>query len=293
MNTLIWDCFSGIAGNMAVASLLDLGADETILKKALASIKFSEGPIELIIEQKMQSGIRGIYFNTADDEHTHEHEHEHEHDHEHHHEHEHEHAHVHHHEHQHQHEHTHEHHHGPHRGMKEIRELIESAELTSGAKRIALSCFNALAEAEATIHGKSIDEVHFHEVGARDSIADIVGTAVCIDNLAISEIYFTPINLGSGMIKCAHGVIPVPAPATALLLKEMPVKFAHETPFELTTPTGAAILKGLHAKPLDDRNLQYAKVGHGLGSREIGRPNFLRSFLVDAGKSTKKKLILS
>ncbi len=293
MNTLIWDCFSGIAGNMAVASLLDLGADETILKKALASIKFSEGPIELIIEQKMQSGIRGIYFNTADDEHTHEHEHEHEHDHEHHHEHEHEHAHVHHHEHQHQHEHTHEHHHGPHRGMKEIRELIESAELTSGAKRIALSCFNALAEAEATIHGKSIDEVHFHEVGARDSIADIVGTAVCIDNLAIGEIYFTPINLGSGMIKCAHGVIPVPAPATALLLKEMPVKFAHETPFELTTPTGAAILKGLHAKPLDDRNLQYAKVGHGLGSREIGRPNFLRSFLVDAGKSTKKKLILS
>ncbi|GAB4276947.1 MAG: nickel pincer cofactor biosynthesis protein LarC [Candidatus Rifleibacteriota bacterium] len=300
MTTLFWDCFSGIAGNMAVASLLDLGANREKLEKAIASINFEEGSVELIIEEKLNSGIRGIYFNTAEDHHSHEHEHDDAHPssilhaHEHNHELAHEHAHDHQHEqshelsHNHKHKHKHGHHHGPHRGMKEIRSLIEAANITPRAREIALKCFYALAEAEAIIHGKSIDEVHFHEVGARDSIVDMVGTAVCLDDLDIDKIVISPVHLGSGMIKCAHGVIPVPAPATALLLKDLPVVFDRDVPFELTTPTGAAILKGMNARPIESEQIVYASVGHGLGNRNIGRPNFLRAFLQSNGKSKKK-----
>ncbi len=311
MTTLIWDCFSGIAGNMAVASLLDLGADVEKLKKAIDSLEFVEGPLELVIEEKLNMGIRGVYFNSLDDyllehSHNHEHDHGHNHDHGHTHNHDHEHSHSHNnhahdHEHDHDHEHAHEHahshahdhghghHHGPHRGMPEIRALIEKAQMTERAKEIAISCFTALAQAEAHIHGKPVDEVHFHEVGARDSIADMVGAAVCLDDLNVSEVLITPVHLGSGMVKCAHGLIPVPAPATAILLQGLPVVIDNEVSFELTTPTGAALLKGLAAKPVFTREFLYEKVGHGLGSRQTGRPNFLRAFLSNSENSSKKK----
>jgi uncharacterized protein (DUF111 family) len=308
---------------MAVASLLDLGADKTRLEKAIASIDFAEGPVELIIQEKLNMGIRGVYFNTAEDHHEHEHKHQHEnghkhahaHDHSHAHDHEHAHAHAHGHDHSHDHDHdhdhehahahdhshdhnhdhghshSHEHHqHAPHRGMKEIRQLIEKADLTENARNIALKCFEALARAEATIHGKEIDEVHFHEVGARDSIVDMIGTAVCLDDLGIDKVVISPVHLGSGMVKCAHGVIPVPAPATALLLKGFSVVMDVDVPHELTTPTGAAILKGLDAHLIDAQEFAYEAVGHGLGSKNIGRPNFLRAFLKKSS-GQKKKLI--
>lgn len=317
--TLYWDCFSGIAGNMAVASLLDLGASREKLRHGLASLPFSEGKIELIIEEKMVDGIRGIYFNTADDhaqhaEHDHEHEHEHcnlietpetgfikhgplhEHDHDHEHGgHEHDHAHIEHshgchheHDHAHNHEHIHthahenEHSHAPHRGLKDITALIEQADISRSAKLLAIECFRVLAESEAEIHGKTVDEVHFHEVGARDSIADIVGAAICIDDLKIHKVHVSPVHLGSGMVKCAHGFMPVPAPATALLLKGLPVVFDTNIRFELTTPTGAALLKGLKATPLPVQQTVYDKVGHGHGSHKIGQANFLRAFLGEA-----------
>lgn len=311
---LYWDCFSGIAGNMAVASLLDLGASREKLQQGLASMPFSEGKIELIIEDKIVDGIRGIYFNTRDDhtEHSgHEHHHGHENEshglvpesgflrheplHEHNHCHEHsseqQHDHVH-------HEHTHDHesdqphahggelHHAPHRGLKDITGLIEQAEMTAAAKTIAKECFRVLAEAEATIHGKTVDEVHFHEVGARDSIADIVGAAICLDDLGVEKICVSPVHLGSGVVKCAHGIMPVPAPATALLLKDMPVVFDHHIAFELTTPTGAALLKGLKATPLTEQ-FSFAKVGHGHGSKKIGQANFLRAFLGESNELKK------
>jgi uncharacterized protein (TIGR00299 family) protein len=173
--------------------------------------------------------------------------------------------------------------------MPEIRLLIENARMTERAKEIAIDCFMALAEAEAHIHGKPVDEVHFHEVGARDSIADMVGAAVCLDDLGVTEVLITPVHLGSGMVKCAHGLIPVPAPATAILLQGLPVVMDNEVSFELTTPTGAALLKGLSAKPVFTREFSYQKVGHGLGSRQTGRPNFLRAFLIDSGENSKKK----
>lgn len=314
MNILYWDCFSGIAGNMAVASLLDLGASREKLSRGLQSIPFMEGPVELIIEEKIVNGIRGIYFNTHDDEALHKHSHaeDHQHTHENAHAHDHDHAHEHAHDHGHDHDHTHCHedhenldlhensighshcqhiHHGPekmahhshghapHRGLKEISELIGLAQISSGARKMALDCFKVLAEAEATIHGKSVDEVHFHEVGARDSIADIVGVAICLDDLHVKKIVVSPVHLGSGMVKCAHGIMPVPAPATALLLKGLPVVFDYNIRFELTTPTGAAILKGLAAQPQTDGQVTFGRVGHGHGSLDIGQANFLRAFL--------------
>jgi len=312
--TLYWDCFSGIAGNMAVASLLDLGASREKLQKGLASMPFSEGRIELLIEDKTVDGIRGIYFNTREDHEAHAgHGHHLGHDHEEHvavpesgflkheplHEHNHcqEHGPDHLHEHTH-HEHTHDHesdqhpahgadrYHAPHRGLKEITALIEHADMTTSAKSIAKNCFRILAEAEATIHGKSSDEVHFHEVGARDSIADIVGAAICLDDLGIAMVYVSPIHLGSGVVKCAHGIMPVPAPATALLLKDLPVVFDQHIAFELTTPTGAALLKGVKATPLTGQ-FTFSRVGHGHGSRKIGQANFLRAFLGETGDFKK------
>lgn len=303
MTTLYWDCFSGIAGNMAVASLLDLGADRQKLLNGLKSINFVEGQIELIIEERLVDGIRGLYFNTVDDEHEHHHHHddhghsEHlhchgHHDHEHDHGHEHTHRHSdddhHHHQHEHTHDHKHDQHgHAPHRGLKEITAMIEAAAISPRARQIAISCFRELAEAEAAVHGKHIDEVHFHEVGARDSIADIVGAAICFDDLGVHEVIVSPVHLGSGMVRCAHGIMPVPAPATALLLKGFSVVFDHDVPFELTTPTGAALLRGMQAKAAVGTQT-FTRVGHGHGSLKTGRANFLRAFLIES-ETIKKK----
>ncbi|MGM0599338.1 MAG: LarC family nickel insertion protein [Candidatus Rifleibacteriota bacterium] len=287
MNILYWDCFSGIAGNMAVASLIDLGADRKKLEKAVASIPFEEGKVELIFEEKLNMGIRGTYFNTLEDhvmhatpdkndsQHSHTHKHSHEHSQ------------------NHSHGDHHHHHHGPHRGLPEIRALLEKADISDNAREIALKCFSELAAAEAEIHGKSIDEVHFHEVGARDSIVDMVGVAVCFDDLNIGEIKISPVHLGSGMVNCAHGKIPVPAPATAVLLKGFPVVIDTDVPFELTTPTGAAILRGMKAEPVGPGEFVYEAVGHGLGSFNTGRPNFLRAFLKKGSQDLKKKRISS
>ncbi|NCB37842.1 MAG: LarC family nickel insertion protein [Erysipelotrichia bacterium] len=302
MTILYWDCFSGIAGNMAVASLLDLGASRDKLVSGLESIPFEEGKIGLLVEERVVDGIRGIYFNTVDDEHAHSHScsgplahtHCHEHDgldhdphdfHEHH-------EHL-----AHSHEETHAGHsvdhepshdaashahaHAPHRGLKEICKLVEQANISLTARNIALSCFKVLAEAEALVHKKSVDEVHFHEVGARDSIADIVGVAICLDDLRVNEVKVSPVHLGSGTVACAHGIMPVPAPATALLLKGYQVIFDHLISFELTTPTGAAILKGVGAQSVSGLQ-SYTRVGHGHGSRKIGQANFLRAFLSDS-----------
>ncbi len=293
---------------MALASLLDLGADFALVKKALSSMYFEEGKIELIFEERLTHGIRGKYFNTLEDhvkaesDHDHDHDHTHAHDHDHDHAHAHDHAHDHDHGHDHDHDHTHahphdhthdhDHGHAPHRGFTAIKSMIQSADMTENAKKIAENCFKVLGESEARIHGKGLEDVHFHEVGARDSIADIVGVAVCFDNLGVSEVRVSTISVGSGMVKCAHGNIPVPAPATSLLLAGYPIRSESDVPYELTTPTGAAILKGMNAVAGMPDNFVFNEVGHGLGSKEIGRPNFLRAFLSTGTKDTKKKILI-
>ncbi|MBF0500283.1 MAG: nickel pincer cofactor biosynthesis protein LarC [Candidatus Riflebacteria bacterium] len=317
MTTLLWDPFSGIAGNMAVASLVDLGVDPECLHSALHAIPFPEGRLELILERRIKNGISSMYFNTVDDEpHTHAKHHEHSHGHphgshemhehhadssSHHHDHDHPDRHDHHHDHplEHSHEHVHSHdfrqksdhnneqkgseikpndHALPHRGFAEIRELIEKTPVTPAAKERALAIFRALGEAEACVHGATLETIHFHEVGARDSIADIIGTAVCLDELGVTSIFTSPIHLGTGFTICQHGTFPVPPPAVALLLEGYPVFTLPGIRGELTTPTGAAILRGLGARPGMPPDFCYDRVGYGAGTRDFGVPNVLRAF---------------
>lgn len=300
MTTLYWDCFAGIAGNMAVASLLDLGADSGRLKAELKKLPFPEGSLGISIRNVIKDGIRATYFNTHDDEmmahadplrdHAlplpvgHDHTHCHNHDEDHHHEIDHTHCHDHDHGHDHEHDHAHPHDHAlPERGFREIRDLIEAAKYPAGVVDRALSCFRELAVAEADVHGATPDTVHFHEVGARDSIADIVGAAICLEELGVTSVHVSPIHVGRGFITCRHGKMPVPAPATALLLRGFEIFSLPDVEGELTTPTGAALLRGLHAKPGLPAGFTPRSIGTGSGSRSFAVPNVLRAFVGDSG----------
>lgn len=301
MTTLYWDCFAGIAGNMAVASLLDLGADPKRLEAELAKLPFQEGGLGISIRSVIKDGIRATYFNTHDDEahahadphHDHEvshpgdHEHTHCHNHEDGHVHEHEHTHCHEHDqdldHDHPHDHVHPHGHDlPERGLREIRDLIAAAKYPAGLADRALACFHELAAAEAEVHGATPETVHFHEVGARDSIADIVGTAICLEELGITSVHVSPVHVGRGFVNCRHGKMPVPAPATALLLRGYEIFSLPDVDGELTTPTGAALLRGLHAKQGLPSGFVPRRIGTGAGSRRFAVPNVLRAFLGDS-----------
>lgn len=306
MTFLYWDCSAGIAGNMAVASLLDLGIPVEELKKALNRLSFPEGPLSLVFETRMKQGIRASYFNTADDEKVHEkkggkgakhsgHEKS-DHDHTHDHAQDHNDARNHDHDHDHDHDHGHEHpsrpkSHAPDsdRGFAAICALIKKSGLPSEVQERAVRCFEVLGEAEASIHGTTIEKIHFHEVGARDSIADIVATCFCVCELGVKDVWVSPVNVGNGWVNCQHGKLPVPAPATAALLRGYPVFSLPETVGELTTPTGAALLRGFDAKPGMPPHMAYQKIGYGAGSKELSFPNVLRAFL-GAGTSTGRTI---
>jgi pyridinium-3,5-bisthiocarboxylic acid mononucleotide nickel chelatase len=273
---LYFDCFSGISGDMTIGALLDLGIDQDLFLAELNKIHLDEFEIE--IKKGLKKGISGTDFTVhlTHQEHSHEeHTHEREDDHNHH-----EHAHEHHHEHS--HEHTHEHHHTekPHdhahtRNLSDIYKIIDSSDLSEYVKTASKKIFLIVAEAEAKIHAKTIDEVHFHEVGAVDSIVDIIGAAICVEMLQIDEIQCSEINLGSGFVHCEHGVFPVPAPATLEILKGVPV-YSKNAKKELTTPTGAAILKALCSEFGSLPEFVIEKIGYGLGKRDMETPNVLR-----------------
>lgn len=181
------------------------------------------------------------------------------------------------HDHSHSNEGSHSHHH-EHRNLYVIEELINKSELKENVKRLSIDIFKQVAEAEAKVHGKPIYEVHFHEVGATDSIVDIVGGAICLDYLKVDRILGSPIEVGGGFVKCAHGLMPVPAPATSEILKGVPVTKG-AVPFETTTPTGAAILKVVVDKFVKDIDFIIDKVAYGVGNRDTEIPNVLRVYL--------------
>lgn len=172
---------------------------------------------------------------------------------------------------------THEHH--PHRGLNEIYEIIDASNLNAEVKRTSKKAFYKLAAAEGKIHGKSPEEIHFHEVGAIDSIIDIVGACILIDMLKPCHVYASSINVGSGTIKCAHGILPVPAPATMELLKGIPV-YSGDEPGEFTTPTGALILSTFVEKFGTMPPGIPEKSGYGLGKAQRKSPNVLRAVLL-------------
>ncbi len=173
-----------------------------------------------------------------------------------------------------------------HRHLHHIETLINNSDLPEKVKTTSLEIFNRVAVAEAKVHDIPIQKVHFHEVGALDSIADIVGAAICLDYLKVDKIMASPVQLGGGTVKCAHGIMPVPAPATAEILKNIPVR-AGLVQYEATTPTGAAILAATVDEFTPVMNFDIQKVGYGLGSKDTEVPNVLRVFLAeveDAGQ---------
>ena len=308
MRILFLDCFSGISGDMTVGALCDLGVKPSSFEWELSKLEI--GDFHMHFERRKKQGIEGVKFGihagtththdqdeeadehgqvhahvhdhghegcNHDHEHDHEHHHAHDHDHEHEHSHEpHDHGHEHHHGHAHD-EHEHEHTHG--RSYEEIRALLESSDLSDFVKKHALSIFHRVAVAEAKIHGATVESIGFHEVGALDSIADIVLACAGIEELGVEKIFCGPLADGRGWIDCAHGRFPIPAPATLEILSGIPVGQIDE-PFEFITPTGAAIAAEFAAGFGPMPRMKIAKIGYGLGSRDIpSRPNVLRAVL--------------
>jgi uncharacterized protein (TIGR00299 family) protein len=181
---------------------------------------------------------------------------------------------------EHEHEHSHSHEHG--RGLSEIRSIVGKAAISDGAKKTAIAIFEALGMAEAKIHGTNIEKVHFHEVGAVDAMVDIVCAAVGAEALGVDEIVCSPLNVGGGTVKCAHGTLPVPAPATLELLKEAPM-YSSGIQFELVTPTGAAIVKTLVKRFAPFPRMKVEKIGYGAGTRDLdGHANVVRLAIGEA-----------
>lgn len=295
--TLYLECFSGISGDMTVASLLDLGADEQVLLEALDSLNLSGFKVK--ISRTKKCGIDACDFdvileNNYNHNYAQQHEHEHYHEHSNNHEHSHENTHVyecnneHNNDHKHihygneVHEACHSHHHHEHRNLMDIYEIIENSRITESAKNISKKIFDIVAKSESKAHGIGINDVHFHEVGAIDSIIDIVATAVCIDNLNINDVVVSKIYEGSGHVKCQHGIIPVPVPAVVNILAENSLELKiTEQNGEMVTPTGVAIAAALKTKNSLTESYRVIKVGIGAGKKNFERANILRTYLIE------------
>src|ERR1039457_5123234 len=281
MKMLYLDLISGIAGDMFIAALLDLGVDAAKLERELKKLKLDG--YHLHISRQQKSAIAGVKFDVhLAHEHDYDHEHGHAHDHGHAHEHgHHHHDHEHPHEHPHEHEAHHDHAHDDQRNFAEIKQIISRSKLSAWVKQKSIAVFQRIAEAEGKIHGLPPNEVHFHEVGAVDSIVDIVGAAIALEMLGKPRVFASPVVEGMGWIDCAHGKFPVPAPATLAILGARGIGLTQcDEPHELVTPTGAALLaefvEGFGAM----ENLVAEKIGFGLGTRDNKtRPNVLRAVL--------------
>jgi uncharacterized protein (TIGR00299 family) protein len=278
------ECFSGMSGDMFLGALVDAGVPARVLEEAVAALGVGA---RLEISRVVRTGISAMKVDVWVDgekdlpreeywegqrEHSHKHAHsgdgrEHEHEH-----------------HGHSHAHPgetrtevsapHGHSHG--RGLTEIRQIISAASVSETAKKTATSIFEALGRAEAKVHNTSVECVHFHEVGAVDAMVDIVCAAVGAEALGVDEIICSPLNVGGGMVKCAHGTFPVPAPATVELLSDAPV-YSSGLQAELVTPTGAAIVKTLASRFAAFPEMKIEKSGYGAGSRDFpGHPNVVR-----------------
>ena len=276
--TLYLECYSGISGDMTVAALLDLGADREVLKESLKSLPV--GGFRTEITRVKKSGLDACDFSVILEQDNHDHDMEYLHGSEKsytgHHEHSHEVNHEHHHGHTHSHEHPHEH-----RGMKEITEIIQKSEMTVRAKKMAMLVFGILAQAESKAHGVPVEEVHFHEVGAVDSIVDIAAIAICMDNLDISNVIVPVLYEGTGFIRCQHGQIPVPVPAVTHIAETHKLKLKiTDIQGELVTPTGAAVVAAFRTSDRLPEDFTMLKTGIGAGKRQYRCPGILRAMLI-------------
>ena len=271
---LYLDAFAGVSGDMFVGALLDVGADLEAVRRDVACLNL-EG-FEIRAAKVTRQGIAGTKFDVLDPttgrnvdditghEHGHGHEHHHEGD---------------------RHEQGHHHRNGghrheprklEHRGLREIRRIIGESSLSPEVAADAVAVFEILGKAEAAVHGVEIEEVHFHEVGALDTIVDIVAAASALHHLGVDEVVCSHIHVGSGTVQCAHGMLPVPAPATLEILKGIPI-YASDVRGELATPTGAALLKHFCSQFGSLPHLMVEAIGYGAGTRDFRIPNLLRA----------------
>ncbi len=275
MKTLYLDIFSGISGDMFLGAMVDLGIDVSTLKQEIAKLGVTGYHITTARRQK--SNIEGVKFDVhlaaeeCDTAHDHSHAHEHDHSH------------------SHGHDHSHSHSHGPehtpdhsqNRNYAQIKQLIDQSGLSDWVKRRAIAVFHRVAVAEGKVHGMKPEEVHFHEVGAVDSIVDIVGACIALEMLGKPRVLAAPVVEGTGWVNCAHGRFPVPTTATLEILGARSIPLTQcEEPHELVTPTGAALLAEFVEEFAPMQNLVATRIGYGLGTRDNKtRPNVLRAVL--------------
>ena len=244
-----FDCFSGASGDMIIGSLLDAGLDMEVLKKALEGLDFHG--YQLTAEKVLRSSITATKFNVVLQEEGHEHSHESSHH---------------------------------HRGLSEILNIINTGKIPDSVKTKSSEIFRRLGEVEAGIHNIPVEEVHFHELGAVDTIIDIVGTVFALESMKIERVYSSPLAVGSGTVKTAHGILPVPAPATLQILANAgaPITSAppsENPPGELLTPTGAVLITSL-AAGFRQPKLKVEKVGYGAGNKQFPTwPNVVRIWI--------------
>ncbi|MDO4865424.1 MAG: nickel pincer cofactor biosynthesis protein LarC [Clostridia bacterium] len=294
MRTLYIECNMGAAGDMLMAALSELlDAPEEFIDSmnglGLPGVRFARSAAE-------KCGVKGTHIDvTVDGEeeisldvdgHGHDHGHAHHHDHEHHHEHDHDHEH----EHEHEHEHHHDHGHHHHATLAEVRRIIDGLPVSDRVKADAGAVYGRIARAESEVHGRPVDQIHFHEVGALDAVADVVGVCALMERLEVGQVVVSPVHVGSGQVRCAHGVLPVPAPATARLLEGVPI-YGGAIRGELCTPTGAALLTHFADRFGAMPTMAVEKIGYGMGMKDFEWANCVRVMLgetEDAGDTVSE-----
>jgi len=242
MKTLYWECTMGAAGDMLMASLLELHDNPGDFLNRLNSAGIPS--VTVTAEPSVKCGIQGTQIRISVNGHEENHD---------------------------AHEHSHSDYHG-------IEHLMGHLKVSDSVKKNTLEVYRLIAEAESHVHGVPVDKIHFHEVGEMDAVADITGVCMLMEELAPDVILASPVNTGSGHVRCAHGVLPVPAPATAYILENVPI-YSDETAGELCTPTGAALLKHFVKKFCTMPVMTVAKIGYGMGKKDFDKANSVRSFL--------------
>ena len=271
MKVIYLDCSMGAAGDMLMAALYELLEDKQAFLDMMRSLGLPG--IEISAEPAVKCGITGTHMKVlvhgseeldALHDHLHEHAHEHSHDHEHHH----------------------------HTGLHEIEHLLSHLDLPQTVRDDALAVYHRIAEAESKVHGRPVDQIHFHEVGTLDALADVVGVCLLMHLLAPEKVYASSVHVGSGQVRCAHGILPVPAPATALLLAGVPI-YGGAIQGELCTPTGAALLTHFVTKFGELPAMRLLKSGYGMGTKDFPAANCVRAMLGEQDAPTEEILELS
>ncbi len=261
MKTLYIECNMGAAGDMLMSALVELLPSPDDFIKKLNNLNIPN--VEFKKNKSVKCGITGTHIDVlvsgvTEDEHIHEHHDRHEkNDH---------------------HQHSHAHHHT---GMKEIEHIIGHINVSDRVREDALAVYRLIAEAESHAHGCEVEQIHFHEVGSMDAVADIVGTCMLVEEITPDRIIVSPVHVGSGQVKCAHGILPVPAPATAYILRDIPI-YSSGLAGELCTPTGAALLRYFAAEFAPMPVMSISKIGYGMGTKDFDTANCLRVMLGEA-----------